>query len=223
MSIREWPQEHRPREKLLQLGAQSLSDAELLAIFLRVGLPGKSAVDLARDVLAEFGGLRPLMDADRNQFCRVRGLGVAKYTQLKAVLELSRRHLAAGLTAGVSLCSPQAVRDYLSFQLRHRSREVFAVMFLDAQNRLLNFVELFQGTIDSAAVYPREVVKRAIEEGAGAVIFAHNHPSGVAEPSQADIRLTKRLQDALALVDIRVLDHMVVGDQVVSMAEKGLL
>mgnify|MGYP006434541463 FL=1 len=222
MSIAHWPEAERPREKLLQRGPAALSDAELLAIFLRTGCAGKSAVDLARELLSVFGGLRPLLEATQADFCRGQGLGSAKYAQLQAVLEMARRHLSASLESSDSLTSPDLVRRYLSAQLRHRTHEVFAVLFLDNQHRLRAFDELFQGTIDGASVYPREVVKRALAHNAAAVILAHNHPSGVAEPSQSDRRITERLQQALDLVGVRVLDHMVVGDgEVVSFAERG--
>lgn len=224
MSIANWPEAERPREKLLSLGPRALSDAELLAIFLRVGCVGKSAVDLARDLLQQYGGLRPLLEASQTEFCRGLGLGNAKYAQLQAVLEMGRRHLSATMKSGDLLTSPDLVRQYLSAQLRHQQREVFAVLFLDNQNRLIAYEELFFGTIDGASVYPRELVKRALSHNAGGVILSHNHPSGVAEPSQADLRITKRLTSALELVDVRVLDHMVVGNgEVVSFAERGLL
>lgn len=224
MSIAHWPEAERPREKLLTRGPAALSDAELLAIFLRTGCAGKSAVDLARDLLNDFGGLRPLLEAGQDDFCRGQGLGSAKFAQLQAVLEMGRRHLSASLETGDPLTSPDLVRNYLSAQLRHRPHEVFAVLFLDNQHRLRSFDELFQGTIDGASVYPREVVKRALTHNAAAVILAHNHPSGVAEPSQADRRITERLQQALDLVGVRVLDHMVVGDaEVISFAERGWL
>lgn len=224
MSIADWPAAERPREKLLALGPKALSDAELLAIFLRVGCVGKSAVDLARELLQEYGGLRPLLEASQAQFCKGLGLGAAKYAQLQAVLEMGRRHLSATLKEGDVLTTPALVRNYLSSQLRHQPREVFAVLFLDNQNRLLAYEELFYGTIDGASVYPREVVKKALALNSSALILAHNHPSGVAEPSQADQRITRRLQDALELVDIRVVDHMIVGDsEVISFAERGLL
>lgn len=224
MSIAQWPEAERPREKLLKQGPQSLSDAELLAIFLRVGCVGKSAVDLARELLQEYGGLRPLLEASQISFCKGLGLGAAKYAQLQAVLEMARRHLSSQLQQGDLLSSPDLVRNYLSAQLRHRHQEVFAVLFLDTQNHLLAYDELFFGTIDGASVYPREVVKKALARNAAAVILAHNHPSGVAEPSQADKRITERLKAALELVDIRVLDHMVVGNkEVVSFAERGLI
>lgn len=224
MSITDWPLAERPREKLLSLGPGALSDAELLAIFLRIGCAGKSAVDLARELLVQYGGLRPLLESSQADFCRGLGLGNAKYAQLQAVLEMGRRHLSASLQAGDMLTSPELVRQYLSAQLRHQPREVFAILFLDNQHRLLAYDELFYGTIDGASVYPREVVKQALARNAAAVILAHNHPSGIAEPSQADRRITERLQAALELVEIRVLDHMVVGDsEVISFAECGLL
>lgn len=224
VGISHWPEGERPREKLISLGAQSLSDAELLAIFLRVGVKGRSAVDLSRDLLSEFGGLRPLLEASRETFCRAHGLGDAKYVQLQAALELSRRHLETLLMRGDSLNSPQMVRRFLSAHLRDLEHEVFAALFLDSQHRVLRFEKLFTGTLDAAAVYPREVARRALALNAGAVIFAHNHPSGVAEPSDADRRITMRLDDALGLFDIRVLDHFVVGDgEVVSFAERGWL
>ncbi len=224
MSITDWPEAERPREKLLLQGAHSLSDAELLAIFLRVGCAGKSAVDLARDLLNTFGGLRPLLESSQTEFCRGLGLGNAKYAQLQAVLEMARRHLSASLQEGDSMSSPDLVRDFLRAKLRHHAREVFAAMFLDNQNRLIAYEELFFGTINEAAVYPREILIRALRHQAVGVILSHNHPSGIAEPSQADIHITQRLQSALHLIDVRLLDHMVVGDtQVVSFAERGLL
>lgn len=222
MGINHWPEGERPREKLLAMGADSLSDAELLAIFLRVGVKGRSAVDLARDLLGTFGGLRPLLDADQEDFCSAKGLGQAKFAQLQATLELSRRHLASQLSRGNALTSPGLVRHYLSAQMRHLGHEEFAVLFLDTQHRIIRYESMFRGTLDSASVYPRDVAKRALDLKAGAVILAHNHPSGVAEPSDADKRITRRLQDALGLFEIRVLDHFVVGDgDVVSFAERG--
>lgn len=224
MAITDWPAQERPREKLLAQGADALSDAELLAIFLRTGVKGKSAVDLARELLAEFGSLRGLLMADQNRFCEPMGLGSAKYAQLQAVLEMARRHLAEQLHRGDALTSPELTRRYLASRLRDRDYEVFAALFLDNQNRVIQYEELFRGTIDGAAVYPREVLKKALEHSAAALIFAHNHPSGVAEPSRADRHITERLQQALGLVDIRVLDHLVIGDGVeVSFAERGWL
>jgi len=223
MAITDWPQHQRPREKLLNKGSQSLSDAELLAIFLRTGMRGKSAVDLAQELLQGFQGLRQLLKADQQSFCQHAGLGTAKYAQLQAVLEMARRYLFESLQRGDTLSSPQDTRQYLSSQLRDYPHEVFAALFLDQRHRVICFEELFRGTIDGASVYPREVVKKALQHNAAALIFAHNHPSGVAEPSQADEQITRRLIDALKLVDVRVLDHFVVGDEVVSFAERGLL
>ncbi|WP_454252219.1 RadC family protein [Pseudomonas sp. Marseille-Q7302] len=224
MSIKDWPAQERPREKLLEQGAQALTDAELLAIFLRTGVAGKSAVDLARQLLGEFGSLRALLEADLAAFSAHLGLGPAKYSQLQAVLEMGRRHLAEGLKRDSALESPQQVRDYLKAHLRHEPHEVFGCLFLDTRHRVLAFEALFHGTIDGASVYPRQVVKRALAHNAAAVILTHNHPSGIAEPSQADRLLTTRLKDALALVDVRVLDHFIVGDgEPLSMAEYGWL
>lgn len=224
MSISDWPEAERPREKLLTRGAANLSDAELLAIFLRTGVTGRSAVDLARDLLARFGSLRTLVAASPAQFCEARGLGEAKYVQLQAVIEMGRRVLAEDLKSRDLLSDPGSTRRYLSAWLRDRDREVFAALFLDSQHRVLAAEELSQGTLDAASVYPREVVKRALALGAAAVIFAHNHPSGVAEPSAADRLLTDRLKQALGLVDVRVLDHFVVGEGVpTSFAERGWL
>jgi DNA repair protein RadC len=224
MPITDWPLAERPREKLLAQGAAALSDAELLAIFLRTGLPGRSAVDLARDLLHGFGSLRALLQADRGHFCEHAGLGPAKYVQLQAVMEMARRHLYEDLKRGDALTSPGAVRAYLKSRLLALPHEVFACLFLDNQHRVIAFEELFRGTLDSASVYPREVMKRALAHNAAALILTHNHPSGVAEPSQADLMLTRRLREALALVDIRVLDHLVIGDgEPVSLAERGLM
>lgn len=224
MAINDWPLAERPREKLLHRGAAALSDAELLAIFLRTGCVGKSAVDLARDLLTRFDGLRGLLEAPRQEFCASMGLGLAKYSQLQAVMEMARRHLAESLQRGRLFDSADAARRYVQAQLRHRRQEVFGVMFLDSQHRLLAFEEMFAGTIDSASVYPREVVRQALAHNAAAVIVSHNHPSGVAEPSQADRRITGRLREALELVDVRLLDHFIVGDsEVTSFAQRGLL
>jgi DNA repair protein RadC len=221
--ISDWPVEERPREKLLDRGADTLTDAELLAIFLRTGTRGMTAVDLARGLLDEFGGLKPLLDANETEFCLHRGLGRAKFAQLKAVLEMARRHLFENIQRGDALCSPDDTRNYLAAELQACVHEVFACLFLDNRNRVLTFEKMFYGTIDGASVYPREVVRRAIDNNAAAVIFAHNHPSGVAEPSSADRQITHRLKDALALIDVRVLDHMIIGDEVVSFAERGIL
>ncbi len=224
MPISSWPVEERPRERLLARGAQALSDAELLAIFLRTGCRGMTAVDLARQLLHEYGSLRALFRADLQRFCRSPGLGTAKYAQLQAVLEMGRRHLWETLRHDVALTSPDDSRDYLVSLLRDRPHEVFACLFLDNRHRVLAFEEMFRGTINGASVHPREVVKQALAINAAAVILVHNHPSGVAEPSQADQSLTRVLRDALALVEIRVLDHLIVGDgEVVSFAQRGLL
>ena len=224
MPITDWPSEERPREKLLLRGPGALSDAELLAIFLRTGVAGKTAVDLARELLTAFGGLRPLLEADSERFCAGHGLGVAKYAQLQAVLEMGRRHLLETLTRGDALSNPDDTRDYLKARLRGYAHEVFACLFLDSRHRVISLDELFHGTLDGASVHPREVVKRALAHNAAAVILAHNHPSGVAEPSEADRMITQRLKQALELVDIRVLDHFIIGDgRAVSLAERGLM
>ncbi|MES9989884.1 MAG: DNA repair protein RadC [Candidatus Thiodiazotropha endolucinida] len=224
MPITDWPIDERPREKLLQRGSESLSDAELLAIFLRTGVAGQTAVDLARSLLAEFGGLRHLLSADQRRFCKSRGLGMAKYTQLQAVLEMARRYLHEQLETSGSLTTPEQTQDYLRARLRHYAYEVFSCLFLDNRHRVIRYEELFRGTIDGANVHPREVVRRALELNAAALIFAHNHPSGMAEPSRADRQITQRLKDALALVDIRVLDHIVIGEgEAVSLAERGMI
>ncbi|WP_166367120.1 RadC family protein [Pseudomonas akapageensis] len=224
MSIKNWPAAERPREKLLKRGAASLSDAELLAIFLRTGVSGKSAVDLARYLLNQFGGLRNLLEADQPAFMRELGLGPAKYTQLQAVMEIGRRHLAENLERDPALESPRAVRNYLKSMLRHERSEVFACLFLDSKHRPLGFEVLFKGSIDSASVYPREVIKRSLAHNAAALILCHNHPSGIAEPSQADRVLTQRLKEALGMIDVRVLDHFIIGDgEPLSMVEYGWL
>lgn len=224
MAIRDWPSTERPREKLLEKGADALSDAELLAILLRTGTPGASALDLARGVLMRFGSLRHLMAADRVRFCAEPGLGPARYAELQAAAEISRRQLCEPLRARQLIASPKATRDYLSARLRDLEHEVFCCLYLDKRHRLIHFEELFRGTIDGASVHPREVVKQALQRNAAAVIVAHNHPSGIAEPSQADEIITQRVKEALALVDIRLLDHIIVGDGVsVSLAERGLL
>lgn len=224
MAITDWPLAERPREKLLEKGPQSLSDAELLAIFLRTGLRGVTAVDLARQLLNDFGSLRQLLEADLQEFSAHKGLGPAKYAQLQAVLEMGRRHLWERLQRGEALSSPDETRHFLQSRLRDYPHEVFACLLLDNRHRVIAFEELFRGTIDAASVYPREVVKLALARNAAALIVAHNHPSGVAEPSRADENLTRRLKEALALVDIRLLDHFVIGDgEIVSFAERGLL
>lgn len=224
MTIRDWPVAERPREKLLARGPSALSDGELLAIFLRTGVTGRSAVDLARELLTGFGSLRALLKAPHKDFCAMPGLGDAKYAQLQAVLEMARRHLREGLDHGNALTSPAATRKFLTARLRDLDHEMFCCLYLDTRNRVIRYEELFRGTLDGASVHPREVVKQSLAHNAAAVIFAHNHPSGVAEPSGADEHITRRLKDALALVDIRVLDHLVIGDgELTSFAERGLL
>ncbi len=223
MAITDWPSEERPREKLLLKGAASLSDAELLAIFLRTGIPGISAVDLSRQLLSEFGSLRTLLTATQAEFCHHKGLGSAKYAQLQAIMEMANRHYSESLKRKDCLSNPTDTIAYLHSQLRDHQHEVFACVMLDNRNRVITFRELFRGTIDGASVYPREVVKQALADNAAAVILAHNHPSGIAEPSQADIQITERLKKALALVDIRVLDHVIVGDETLCFSERGLI
>jgi DNA repair protein RadC len=224
MAIPDWPESERPREKLLKNGAGNLSDAELLAIFLRTGMAGKSAVDLARALLTCFNGLTGLFSADQIAFCEVPGMGPAKYAQLQAVLEMARRALEEKMKNADAMSSPQTVRDYLRLTLQGKKYEIFVGIFLDAQNRTIAAEELFKGTLTQTSVYPREVVKRALHHNAAAVIFAHNHPSGLAEPSRADEMLTQSLKQALALVDVNVLDHFIVGGgTAMSFAERGLI
>ena len=223
-TIKDWPASERPRERLLAHGPQALSDAELLAIFLRIGLPGASAIDLARDALRTFGGLNGLLSASLERFTAQPGFGPAKYAQFQAILELARRSMAETVRNETLLDSPPKVRDFLRLSIGRLPHEVFFGLFLDAQNRLICEEQLSHGTLTQTSVYPREVVKRALAHNAAAVIFAHNHPSGLAEPSHADQALTQALQRALALVDIRVLDHLVITHSAhVSFAERGLL
>jgi DNA repair protein RadC len=224
MPISSWPAQERPREKLLEKGPAALSDTEILAIFLRTGRKGISALGLARELLDKFGGLRQLIDADENQFCQIKGLGMVKYAQIQAAIELGRRYLQAKLEAGDIFTSPEQTREFLTLKLRAYPYEVFACLYLDNRHRLISFDELFRGTIDSAQVYAREVVRSAIKHNAAAVILSHNHPSGVAEPSQSDVNLTQELKKALQLVDVRVLDHLIIGSgEAISLAERGLL
>ncbi|HZF17119.1 MAG TPA: DNA repair protein RadC [Steroidobacteraceae bacterium] len=216
--------EDQPAEKLFRCGPGALSEAELLSAIMRRGIKGRSAIQFAHDVLHEFGGLRGLLSAEQQRFLKVFGLTRAKYAQLQAALELARRHYQQQLESGPCLTSPRATRDFLVARLRDRPYEVFCCLYLDNRHRLTAFEELFRGTIDGASVHPREVVREALGHRAAAVILAHNHPSGVAEPSQADELITQRLRDALALVDIRLLDHLIVGDGVcTSLAERGLI
>ena len=222
MAILDWPAHERPREKMLLRGAQALSDAELLAIFLRTGVKGKTAVDLARELLQEFGSLRGLLEADRKQFCQGVGLGEAKYILLQATLEMSRRYLAEKMNRGDTLSNPQDTHRFLMAKMRDYRQEVFACLYLDTRHRVISYDEMFYGTINMASVHPREIVQRSLKHNASAVILAHNHPSGIAEPSHADRELTRQLQKSLALIEVRVLDHIVVGDgATVSFAERG--
>jgi len=221
MAISDWPEGERPRERLLQLGAKALSDAELLAIFLRTGVKGKSAVDLARDLLIEFGGLRALLSTDLKTFSQAKGLGKAKFAQLQAGLEMSRRFLQETLEREGPLSNPGDAKQFLLMKMRDYEKEVFACLFLDTKNHVIEFEELFVGSLHSAEIHPREVAKQALKYNANAVIFAHNHPSGDSKPSQSDIDITKNLTDALSLMDIKVLDHLIIGNDVVSLAERG--
>lgn len=224
MPINHWPLNERPREKLLKLGAKNLSDAELLAIFVNTGVRGKTALDIARELLITFGGLRELLQCYPHEIYQQPGLGKAKYALLKAALELGRRFMDSDVQYGEILQNSQLTSRFLANQLKHYSHEVFACLFLDSHNRLICFEELFQGTLNEASIYPREVVKRALAHNAAKVILAHNHPSGNPTPSQADQEVTQRLKQALALVDVWIVDHFVIGRQgVVSFAERGLL
>lgn len=224
MPITDWPVQERPRERLLQRGASTLTDAELLAVFLRVGVPGLTAVDLAREALTHFGGLRELLCASLDSFCTLRGLGAAKYAQLQAAIELARRLLQQELNDSPAFSVSAQVRQYLGLRFGQEAVEVFAVLFLDVQHRLISCEELFRGTLTQTAVYPREIMKRALAHNAAAIILVHNHPSGHCEPSHADRALTQALQDALRHLDVRVLDHFIVGASTTySFAEHGLI
>jgi DNA repair protein RadC len=224
MTIREWPRTERPREKLLERGAQALSDGELLALMLGSGTEGESAVELARTLIAKFGSLRDLLKADRSRWLEQRGIGLARYAALQAALELARRHYREPLRVGSALTAPDATRKFLLAQLRDRPYEVFCCLYLDSRHRLIAFEELFRGTIDGASVHPREVLRQTLFHNAAALILAHNHPSGVLEPSHADEFITRRLKDALGLLDVRVVDHLIVGDgHCFSFCEHGLL
>jgi DNA repair protein RadC len=224
LTIREWPESERPREKLLERGAQALSDAELLALLLGSGIKGRSAVDVARSLIADFGSLRELLSADRPRWEAQLGIGPARYATLMASIELARRHFREPLRSSSALSAPDFTRRFLLAQLRDRPYEVFCCLFLDNRHRLIAFEELFRGTIDGASVHPREVVRQALLHNAASVIIAHNHPSGVADPSQADEGVTRRIRQALALVDVRLLDHLIVGDgRCYSFSEHGLL
>lgn len=223
MQIKSWPDNERPREKLLAYGSAHLSDAELLAIFLRTGTHGINAVDLARQLLRHFGSLRALFGASYDDFCAQKGLGPAKFAQLQALIEISQRFFCERAQLSNVLNSPQLLKDYLRHKMMNEAHEVFSIVYLDNEHRVLKYEQLFSGTIDGATIYPRIVLKKVIDHKAVAVIFAHNHPSGDANPSHADIVLTDRLKKALSLIDVRVLDHFVVGHEVVSFAERGLI
>jgi DNA repair protein RadC len=224
MAITDWPLAERPREKLLAQGVSALSDAELLAVFLRVGVSGKSAVDLGRDLLQCFGSLTGIFSASQAELSQVRGMGFSKYVQLQAIFEMSRRALKESMQGQDALSSPQHVRDFLRLKLASLPYEMFMVLFLDAQNKLISADELFRGSLTQTSVYPREVVKHALQHNAASVILAHNHPSGLAQQSQADELITQQLKQALALIDVRVLDHFIVaGNATFSFAERGLL
>ena len=224
MSIADWPREERPREKLFARGPGTLSDAELLALFIQTGTRGRSAVDVARMALGEAGGLRELLDLGPERLATISGIGPARSALLTGAVELATRYLEERIRRSDALSSPSHTSQYLCARLRSRPHEVFACLFLDNQHRVISFEELFRGTIDHASVYPREVAKRALEVNAAALIVAHNHPSGVAEPSRTDRAITRRLREAMALVDVRLLDHFVIGEgEVVSFAERGWL
>ena len=224
MAIHHWPASEQPREKLIKSGAKSLSDAELLAIFLRTGVTGCSAVEMARNLLIHYGSLQALFNADEATFCQAKGLGQVKYVQLQAVLEMARRYFWEDLQAKPALNSAEQARDYIFMQMRDLEREVFSCIFLDSQHQIIAYKEVFQGTINQAPVFPRELVKQALGHNAAAIILAHNHPSGVHEPSSSDKEITEHIHDAMALLDIRVLDHFIVGHRgVYSFSEHGLL
>jgi len=224
MAITDWPEAERPREKLLRVGAKNLSDTELLAIFLRTGTAGQNAVELARNLLSHFGSLNNLFSADKTMLCNFTGMGIAKYTQLQAVLEMSRRTLNEKLEQGYLMNTPQLVRDFLRLSLAGQQHEIFMGIFLNAKHQAIATEELFTGTLTQTSVYPREIVKRALYHNAAAIIFAHNHPSGNPEPSQADKSLTQTLKKALDLIDVKVLDHFIVGDNdTLSFAEQNMI
>lgn len=223
-SIRTWPEQERPREKLLSKGAKALSDAELLAIFLRTGTQGKNVIELAREIISHFGSLDKLFSASEKEFCLLKGLGRAKFVQLKACLEMSHRYLNEQIANQDVMQNPHQVKSYLQSRLKGKVNEVFAAIFLDNQHRVIAFEELFFGTINASSVHPRVVVQQCLKHNAAALIIAHNHPSGVAEPSISDVDITKNLNAAVGLIDVRLLDHLIVAShQVISMAEKGLL
>lgn len=222
MAINDWPEDQRPRERLIKCGAAALSDAELIAVFLRIGVKGKSAVDLGRDMISQFGSLKGLFAANLKDFSSIHGLGSAKYAQLHAILELAQRSISEELKSSEPLSSPQSVKNYLRLLIGNKPYESFVVLFLDTKNRLIHSEELFRGTLSHASVYPREVIKATLHHNAASIILAHNHPSGSCDPSEADLSLTKTLKQALALVDVRVLDHFIIANpSVYSFAEHG--
>lgn len=224
MSLANWPKTEQPREKLLAAGAERLSDAELLAIFIHTGIRGKSALEIARGLLVKYGDLGEVLKQDRDALCAEPGLGTAKVASLEAAQELAQRQMLGVARKADVLDSSAATRRYLLAKYQHLEHEVFSCVYLNNQHHVVKIEELFRGTIDGAAIYPREVVKRCLYHNAAAVIFAHNHPSGVAEPSQPDLAITSRLKQALATVDIRVLDHLIIGaGTVVSLAERGVM
>lgn len=212
MSIRDWHQHDRPREKLIHFGASSLTDAELLAIFLRVGVKGKSAVELAQDLIDHFGDLHSLLNASKNEFCQAKGLGLAKYAQMSAVLEMARRHFESGLKKGEIFNSPELSAQYFTQQIGRSEREQFACLLLDQQHQMIHFEILFYGTVNQASVHPREIIKLALKHNAAAMIISHNHPSGLPKPSQSDHSITDLIKQALSLVEVRLLDHIIIGD-----------
>ncbi len=224
MALKDWPRAERPRDKLLQSGVRALSDAELVGVLLGTGTAGRTAVDLARDLLVQCGGIRGVLALELRRFCALPGLGETKYARLQAAAELARRELAQDLVRTDVLTSPEAARRFVHARLRDRPYEVFACLFLDSRHRVIRFQEVFRGTVDSAAVHPRELVREALICNASAVIAVHNHPSGIADPSRADIDITARLQRALSLIEVRLVDHLVVGDSgIVSLSERGYL
>jgi DNA repair protein RadC len=224
MAINDWLQDERPREKLLSKGAASLSDAELLAILLRIGVKGKTAIDLARDLLTTTGGLRQLLESEQKVLCQHSGIGMAKYVQIQAALELARRHLYQNLHHKDVLTNSTETKSYLIARLRHQQQEIFACLFLNNQNQIIAYEELFYGTINNSVVHPREVIKKILSHNAAAVIFAHNHPSGSTAPSSSDQQVTRRLIRTLDLIDVHVFDHIIIGDNhVFSFAEHELM
>ena len=223
MNIREWPLHERPRERMLNHGPASLSDAELLAIVLGSGRQGRNAIDLAHEMLSSFGGLRGILRSDEKTMCAFKGVGRTRYAILQAINEIARRSLLETMKKGDVLANPDQVREYLLMKIRDYKHETFVCLFLDNQHRLIAFEEMFRGTISGASVHPREIVKRCLHHNAAAIIFAHNHPSGSSSPSKSDKHITQELKESLGLIDVRVLDHFVVGEDLTSFAEESLL